>query len=68
MGYVEARFADMGTPLTLIVRDKPLPAVVAPMPFVPHTYKRLGDGTCQTCASRRIMNEFWSMAIPRLSA
>lgn len=40
MGYVEARFAEAGTPLSLIVRDKPLPAAVAPLPFVPHTYKR----------------------------
>jgi aminomethyltransferase len=40
MGYVERRYADLGTPLSLIVRDKPLPAAVAPLPFVPHTYKR----------------------------
>jgi len=40
MGYVAARYAAPGTPLSLIVRDKPLPASVAPMPFVPHTYKR----------------------------
>jgi aminomethyltransferase len=40
MGYVEARYAEPGTPLTLIVRDKPLPAAVAILPFVPHTYKR----------------------------
>jgi len=40
MGYVAARDAAPGTPLSLIVRDKPLPAAVAPLPFVPHTYKR----------------------------
>ena len=40
MGYVEARHALLGTPLSLIVRDKPLPANVAPLPFVSHTYKR----------------------------
>jgi aminomethyltransferase len=40
MGYVETRYAEQGTPISLIVRDKPLPAAVAPMPFVPHTYKR----------------------------
>lgn len=40
MGYVESRYADLGTSLSLIVRDKPLPAAVAPLPFVPHTYKR----------------------------
>lgn len=40
MGYVEAAFAAPGTPVQLIVRDKPLPAAVAPLPFVPHTYRR----------------------------
>jgi aminomethyltransferase len=40
MGYVESRYARLGTSLALIVRDKPLPAAVAPLPFVPHTYKR----------------------------
>jgi aminomethyltransferase len=40
MGYVEARYAELGTPLSLMVRDKSLPAAVAPLPFVPHTYKR----------------------------
>lgn len=40
MGYVEAGFAAPGTPLQLIVRDKPMPAKVAPLPFVPHHYKR----------------------------
>jgi aminomethyltransferase len=40
MGYVESAFAAIGTPLDLMVRGKPLPAVVAPMPFVPHTYRR----------------------------
>jgi aminomethyltransferase len=40
MGYVEARFATDGTEVDLLVRGKPLPARVAPMPFVPHRYKR----------------------------
>ncbi|HWA92026.1 MAG TPA: glycine cleavage system aminomethyltransferase GcvT [Rhizomicrobium sp.] len=40
MGYVEAEFAADGTHLDLIVRGKPMPARVAPMPFVPHRYKR----------------------------
>ncbi len=40
MGYVESAFADIGTKLELMVRGKALAAVVAPMPFVPHTYKR----------------------------
>jgi aminomethyltransferase len=40
MGYVETAFASDGTEIDLLVRGKPLPARVAPMPFVPHRYKR----------------------------
>lgn len=40
MGYVETAFAASGTPVQLIVRDKPMPAQIAPLPFVPHHYKR----------------------------
>jgi aminomethyltransferase len=40
MGYVEAASATPGTPLQLVVRDKLLPASVAPLPFVPHRYVR----------------------------
>jgi aminomethyltransferase len=40
MGYVDTAFAAHGTPVDLIVRGKPLPAVMAPMPFVPHNYRR----------------------------
>ncbi len=40
MGYVETAFAANGTEIDLIVRGKPMPARVAPMPFVPHRYKR----------------------------
>jgi aminomethyltransferase len=40
MGYVESQFAGDGTELDLIVRGKPVPARVAPMPFVPHRYRR----------------------------
>lgn len=40
MGYVETDFAKDGTELDLIVRGKPLPARVVPMPFVPNGYKR----------------------------
>jgi len=40
MGYVEPKFAADGTELNLIVRGKPNPARVVPMPFVPHRYKR----------------------------
>ena len=40
MGYVETAFAAEGTPVELMVRGKLLPAAVAKMPFVPHTYRR----------------------------
>ena len=40
MGYVDATHAKTGTPIHLMVRGKPLPAVVTDMPFVPHTYYR----------------------------
>jgi aminomethyltransferase len=41
MGYVETKFAGDGTQLGLIVRGQEMPARVAPMPFVPHRYKRI---------------------------
>jgi aminomethyltransferase len=40
MGYVESQFAADGTSLDLMVRGKPMPALVTAMPFVPHTYRR----------------------------
>ena len=40
MGYVEAGFASPGQPVQLIVRGKPLAALVVKLPFVPHTFKR----------------------------
>ena len=40
MGYVRRDLSGDGTPLTLLVRGKPLPATVVPMPFVPHRYAR----------------------------
>lgn len=40
MGYVEPGLATPGTALTLIVRDKEIPAKVAPMPFVPNGFVR----------------------------
>jgi aminomethyltransferase len=40
MGYVETSFAGEGTEIDLMVRGKALPARVAPMPFVPHRYRR----------------------------
>jgi aminomethyltransferase len=40
MGYVRKDLAAPGTALHLMVRGKPLPARVVPMPFVPHRYVR----------------------------
>jgi aminomethyltransferase len=40
MGYVAAASAAEGTSVELMVRGKKLPARIAPMPFVPHRYKR----------------------------
>jgi aminomethyltransferase len=40
MGYVEAAFAQEGAEVALIVRDKPLPARIVPLPFAPHRYIR----------------------------
>jgi len=43
MGYVESAFAADGTEIHLMVRGKAMPARVAPMPFVPHRYKRASN-------------------------
>lgn len=40
MGYVESAHAEIGTPIQLVVRGKPLPAVIANLPFTPHRYVR----------------------------
>ena len=40
MGYVRSDLAEDGMSLSLMVRGKPLPATVVPMPFVPHNYVR----------------------------
>ena len=40
MGYVDASHAAVGSPLSLVVRDVPRPAHVAPLPFVPTRYYR----------------------------
>ena len=40
MGYVRKDLTSDGTALHLMVRGKPLPARVVPMPFVPHRYAR----------------------------
>jgi aminomethyltransferase len=40
MGYVRRDLAEDGSKLSLMVRGKPLPATVVPLPFVPHRYVR----------------------------
>jgi aminomethyltransferase len=40
MGYVETNSSVPGTPINLIVRDKPLPAQIVKLPFVPNRFKR----------------------------
>jgi aminomethyltransferase len=40
MGYVARGASAPGTSLRLTVRGKPLAASIAPLPFVPHRYKR----------------------------
>ncbi|WP_342359226.1 glycine cleavage system aminomethyltransferase GcvT [Terrarubrum flagellatum] len=40
MGYVETAFATPGAAVEIIVRDRPLAAKIAAMPFAPHRYKR----------------------------
>ena len=40
MGYVTAVHAAAGTEVALLVRGKPLPARIVPLPFVPHRYHR----------------------------
>jgi glycine cleavage system T protein (aminomethyltransferase) len=40
MGYVGREHAPLGTPVSLVVRDVPRPALISPMPFVPTRYHR----------------------------
>ena len=40
MGYVAAEAAEIGRPVSLLVRGKPRPATIVKLPFVPHTYHR----------------------------
>jgi aminomethyltransferase len=40
MGYVDRALSANGTKVELIVRGKPAPAEIAPMPFVKHAYYR----------------------------
>jgi aminomethyltransferase len=40
MGYVEPNSSVSGTSVQLIVRDKPLPATIVKLPFVPNRFKR----------------------------
>ena len=40
MGYVERAHAAIGTPISLMVRGKPLSARIVALPFHPHAYYR----------------------------
>ncbi|MBV8702541.1 MAG: glycine cleavage system protein T, partial [Acetobacteraceae bacterium] len=40
MGYVRRGLSAPGSRLYLVVRGKPLPALVTTLPFVPHRYAR----------------------------
>jgi aminomethyltransferase len=40
IGYVPTDLSAIGTPVTAMVRGKPIPGAVARMPFVPHRYVR----------------------------
>lgn len=40
MGYVDAKFAQPGTVVDLMIRGQPRPATIVPLPFVPHKYHR----------------------------
>jgi aminomethyltransferase len=40
MGYLPTSLAALGTTIFAEVRGQRLPLKVAPMPFVPNTYKR----------------------------
>ena len=40
MGYVTAEAAEIGAAVSLLVRDKPRPATIVKLPFVPHGYRR----------------------------
>ena len=40
MGYVPTELSAVGTPITAMVRGKPVPMVVAAMPFTPNRYHR----------------------------
>jgi len=44
MGYVDARYAEPGTQLNLVVRGKPLSASVVSLPFVQHRYAGVRPG------------------------
>jgi aminomethyltransferase len=40
MGYVAAEASQIGTEVQLIVRGKPMPAIVTALPFVPQRYAK----------------------------
>jgi aminomethyltransferase len=43
MGYVDNEFSADGTDIAIALRGTPRQARIAPMPFVPHRYKRSGS-------------------------
>jgi aminomethyltransferase len=34
LGYVSLEYSKVGTPISIMIRNKPVPAVVAPFPFI----------------------------------
>jgi len=40
MGYVSPPHAEPGVRVEILIRDKPNPAIVVPMPFIAHRYYR----------------------------
>ena len=40
LAYVDAKSATDGTPITALLRDRPVPAVITALPFIPHRYVR----------------------------
>ena len=43
MGYVDTNFAADGIAVGVIVRGVTRPTIVAPLPFVPHRYRRSNE-------------------------
>jgi len=50
MGYLQAEYAEPGTPVNLMVRGKTMSATVVPLPFVPHRYAGVRPSGSDTVA------------------